>query len=65
MSSIEERVAKLEQEVFGKRPSAKNWRTTVGKFSDDPFMDDVIDGALKSREEERQQLKDSDDRESR
>lgn len=53
MSSIEDRITKLEEAVFGRKDRTKNWRSTVGKFDDDPFMDDVIDGALKKREEER------------
>ena len=53
MSSIEERVSKLEDVVFGKTKREKNWRSTVGMFDNDPFMQEVIDGALKSREQER------------
>lgn len=64
MSSIEERISKLEQEVFGKKRGEKDWRSTIGRFSDDPFMDDVIDGALKAREDERRKVDVSEDRES-
>lgn len=53
MSSIEERVSKLEEVVFGRTKREKNWRSTVGMFDNDPFMQEVIDGALKSREQER------------
>jgi hypothetical protein len=53
MSSIEERVSKLEDVVFGKTKREKNWRSTVGMFDNDPFMQEVIVGALKSREQER------------
>jgi hypothetical protein len=53
MSSLEDRVSKLEEVVFGKKPREKDWRSTIGKFDNDPFMDKVIDGALLSREEER------------
>ena len=55
MSSIEERVSKLEDIVFGKAKREKNWRSTVGMFDNDPFMQDVIDGAIKSRELERKE----------
>ncbi len=53
MSSIEDRVRKLEDAVFGKTDRKKDWRSTVGKFDGDSFMSDVIDGALENREEER------------
>ena len=60
--TLEERVARLEQrldELAGGRASksqkrAKNWRRTVGMFRGDPIMKEIIDGALRLREEERQ-----------
>jgi len=64
MSSIEDRVSKLEEEVFGKKGREKNWRSTVGMFGNDPFMNDVIEGALDSREQERQKARESAERES-
>jgi len=59
--TLEERVARLEQrldELAGGRASrpetpARDWRRTVGMFRDDPIMKEVIDGALRLREEER------------
>lgn len=64
MSTIEDRVAKLEEEVFGKKAREKNWRSTVGMFGNDPFMKDVIEGALDSREQERLNARESAERES-
>ena len=64
MSSIEDRVSKLEKEVFGKKGREKNWRSTVGMFGNDPFMNEVIEGALDSREQERQKARESTERES-
>jgi hypothetical protein len=60
--TLEERVARLEQRLDdlagGKATSfpapAKDWRRTVGMFRGDPIMKQVIDGALRLREEERQ-----------
>jgi hypothetical protein len=60
--TLEERVARLEQRldnlVGGHANSlqvpAKDWRRTVGMFRGDPIMKQVIDGALRLREEERQ-----------
>ncbi len=58
--SVEERLDRLEKVVdqvlsrlSGDEPRSKNWRRTVGMFDDDPGMKEIIDGALRSREEER------------
>ena len=64
MSSIEDRVSKLEKEVFGKKGRQKNWRSTVGMFGNDPFMNEVIEGALDSREQERRKARESSECES-
>ena len=64
MSSIEDRVSKLEEEVFGKKGREKNWRSTEGMFGNDPFMHEVIKGALDSREQERRKARESTERES-
>ena len=60
--TLEERVARLEQRIDDLAGSqatsfqvpAKDWRRTVGMFRGDPIMKQVIDGALRLREEERQ-----------
>ena len=55
--SIEERVVALEREVAvlkaGKGASAKDWRRTVGMFTDDPEMQRLFDEAMKLREADR------------
>ena len=61
MPSLEERVAKLEDAVFrsgvnDQRP--KDWRRTAGLFKNDPVMKEVIDEALRMRDEERRQARD-------
>ena len=64
MSSIEERVSKLEQAVFGpagERRGQKDWQRTVGMFRGDPIMKQVIDEALRMREEERKQARREND----
>jgi hypothetical protein len=66
--TLEERVARLEQRVDdlagGKATSlpvpAKDWRRTVGMFRGDPVMKQVIDGALRLREEERQRAREQE-----
>jgi uncharacterized lipoprotein YmbA len=70
--SLEERVAQLEQrldELAGaaKTSSARtpdrDWRRTVGMFQGDPIMKEIIDGALRLREEERQLAREQEARE--
>jgi len=59
--TLEERVTQLERRLDelagGKGPQpqtpTKDWRRTVGMFRGDPIMKEVIDGALRLREEER------------
>ena len=59
--TLEERVAQLEQrldELAGARAvkpqtPTKEWQRTVGMFRGDPIMKQVIDEALRQREEER------------
>lgn len=59
MQSIEERVARLEQVVFNRNKTvAKDeWEKTIGMFDDDPMMKEIIDEALRIREEERRLAK--------
>ena len=64
-ATLEERVARLEQRldelVQGssaiQSPLRKDWRRTVGMFKDDPIMKEIIDEALRMREEERRQAR--------
>ena len=60
MPSIEDRIAKLEEAVFGtagRTPGKDDWQKTVGMFKDDPIMKEITDGALEAREEERRQAR--------
>lgn len=60
-ATLEERVARLEQRLddltagkaFKHRTPTKDWRRTVGMFRGDPVMKEVIEEALRLREEER------------
>ena len=60
-TSVEERLSKLEQKVEAlaqaaspkDRPARGAWRKTIGIFANDPVMDEIIDGALKARDEDR------------
>lgn len=66
--TLEERVARLEQrmdDLAGSKATsfqvpAKDWRRTVGMFRGDPIMKQVINGALRLREEERQRAREQE-----
>ena len=50
MSSLEKRIKKLEEAVFGSaRDRKKHWESTVGRFKDDPLMKEIVGDALKQR----------------
>lgn len=56
--SLEERVALLEVKVQQleaelNKSSAKDWRKTIGMFTDNPGVQAVFDEALKLREQDR------------
>jgi hypothetical protein len=57
MSSIEDRLQKLEKAVFG--PSAElgrdDWQKTVGMFRGDPVMKEILEDVLDARELERKE----------
>ena len=58
--SVEQRLQQLETQMnavllrLGKQPRTKNWRQTIGRFSDQPEMRAVFDDAERLREEDRQ-----------
>ena len=62
MSSIEERILKLEEAVFQANAHGrqKDWRRSVGMFKNDPAMKEIIDEAARMREEERRLARESD-----
>jgi hypothetical protein len=57
--SLEERVAALEREVAelkassGNGSSPKDWRRTIGMFTDDPAMQRLFAEAMRLRETDR------------
>ena len=57
--SLEERVAALEQRITeldassANGSSRKDWRRTIGAFTDDPEMQRVFEKAMKLREADR------------
>ncbi|MEX2139474.1 MAG: hypothetical protein WD894_09445 [Pirellulales bacterium] len=63
-ATLEERVARLEkrlnelvQDNSAARRVRKDWRRTVGMFKGDPIMKEIIDEALRMREEERREAR--------
>ena len=60
-TALEQRIERLERivhELQGeprRNPGKDYWRTTVGAFSGDPHAKEIIDEALRLREQDRQQ----------
>ncbi len=60
-ATLEERVETLERLVqglstrVGSLPGPDDWRSTIGMFAGDPVAKEVIDEALRLREEDRKQ----------
>ena len=59
--TIEERLDRLEKVVEGvvnqlsnAESRKKDWRRTIGMFDGDPVMGEIINEALRAREQERQ-----------
>ena len=62
-TELEERVERLERIVDEMltvphvEPGREAWRATIGAFRDDPIAKEIIDEALRQREEERRQVR--------
>jgi hypothetical protein len=64
-ATLEERVARLEKRLDElvqeksavDQPLQKDWRRTVGMFKGDAIMKEIIDEALRMREEERREAR--------
>ena len=59
---LEKRVAALEHEVAGLKASLatkprRDWRRTIGMFSDDPGMLEIFHEAMKIREDDRRRTR--------
>jgi hypothetical protein len=64
-ATIEQRLERLERIVEEMRrelhrppgqPGRDDWQSTIGTFADDPVAAEIIDEALRLREEERRQF---------
>lgn len=62
VAKLEQRVAALEQEVAtlkarGAGEPVKDWRSTIGMFTGDEMMKEIMDEALKYREKDRERAR--------
>lgn len=60
LQNLEDRVATLEHEVAALKANGartKDWRRTIGMFSDDPDMQEVFREAMKIREADRKRAR--------
>ena len=51
--SLEQRVATLEREIAEMKRAGKNWRRTIGMFTDKPEMLELFESAMKLRDADR------------
>lgn len=64
LDRLEKLVDKVLERLSGERARKKDWRGTIGMFDNDPIMKDVIEGALRSRQDERARYYEDYDSES-
>lgn len=56
VATLEQEVARLSQLLPGeKQPQQKDWRSTLGMFTGDPIMKEIIEEGRKIRELDREQ----------
>jgi len=59
LERLEQLVEELRQQVSRKpgQPGRDDWRRTIGAFAGDPVAKEIIDEALRIREEQRRQVR--------
>ncbi|HEY2414876.1 MAG TPA: hypothetical protein VGI40_21705 [Pirellulaceae bacterium] len=57
LSALESHVAKLEAVVRGAKRPGKDWRKTIGAFTDDPGMQQILKDAMQLRDEDRKKAR--------
>ena len=58
IENLEMQLGKLRDEVRnGKRPKSKDWRRTIGAFTDDEGMQLILRDAMRLREDDRKKTK--------
>ncbi len=53
LARLESRVSELQAELAAAKRRSKDWRTTIGAFTDDPGMQEILKGAMQIRENDR------------
>jgi predicted nucleic acid-binding Zn-ribbon protein len=53
LAHLESQVAELQGELRAARHSPKDWRRTIGAFTDDPALQEILAEAMKLREADR------------
>jgi hypothetical protein len=57
LSELESHVAELRAVVSGTQRPGKDWRKTIGAFTDDPGMQQILKDAMRLREEDRKKAR--------
>jgi len=57
LARLESRVEELQAELAATKRPAKDWRRTIGAFTDDPGMQEILKGAMRLREEDRKRAR--------
>jgi hypothetical protein len=57
VAQLEARVAELQEEVRAAGRSSKDWRRTIGAFTDDAGMQAILQEAMRLREADRQKAR--------
>ena len=57
LAQLESRVAELPAALHGERQPAKDWRRTIGAFTDDAGMQEILKDAMRLREEDRKKAR--------
>jgi hypothetical protein len=57
LSQLETRVAELQSALQVLRPPTKDWRKTIGAFTDDIGMQAILEDAIQLREDDRRKAR--------
>lgn len=53
VEELESRVVELQAQLRAAQQPAKDWRRTIGAFTDDAGMQEILQGAMRLREKDR------------
>ena len=57
LARLESRVDELQAELTASKRPGKDWRRTIGAFTDDEGMKEILKGAMQLREEDRKRAR--------